>query len=676
MEKILALFNNLKLSTKVAIGFAAVLVILMFISAAGYIGITHVGNDFEGYAQRVSVVDAVSDIDREFLSFRRLVREVVTDQDHARAAELAADEEKRVKAAIEVGIENIHNPERHAMVEDIKAKFAKYAELAHKAETLRAEKDRIGTAVLDVDGARLRADLEALQKAAASEGDSNALILAAEALKEVMQIRLSVNMMLGRHNPAAKAAADQAFEDVKRILASLDGMIRSPAARAGYEEIKTLVAEYRDGFEKAAAIDEEFATIMGTELPELAEIVAKDTRLIRESATADEHEFERDAKAYICSTETMILLSGIGGTLLGAVLAWLIGRGISTPIRAISSVLLELANGNKAVEVPYADRGDEVGENARAARIFKDNLLRIERMEKEQREADSRAAAERKAEMERLADEFQKSVGSIVDTVSAASSQLESAAGSLTGTAETTQQLSGMVAAASEQTSANVQGVAAASEQLASTVNEISRQVQESSAIAGQAVVQASTTNDRVTELSRSADRIGDVVGLINTIAGQTNLLALNATIEAARAGDAGKGFAVVAQEVKALAAQTAKATSEIASQITGMQTATSEAVNAIKEIADTINRMSEISGAIAAAVEQQGATTKEISRNVMEAAKGTSEVASSITDVSKGASDTGTASSQVLSSARQLSTESGTLRREVERFLETVRAA
>ena len=669
-------FGNMKVATKIAVGFAAVLAIMIGISIASYVGIEHVSHDFDEYAQRVSVVDAVSDIDREFLHYRRLVRESEQNQDHAKAVEAVAEEEKRVKAAIEVGMERIRNPERKAMVEDIKDKFEKYAELAHRVEALREEKDRIGSTILDPDGVKLRQDLEALQKFAVREGDTTALALAADAMREVMQIRLSANMMLGRHDAEAKATADQAFDEVNRVLAALDRLITAPAARKDFDEVKELLAEYRQGFERAATIDQEYARIMGTDLPALAEIVAKDTRIIRETATADEHELARDAKAYILHTEMMILWSGVGGVALGALLAWLIGRGISNPIRAISGVLLELANGNKSVEVPYADRTDEVGENARAARIFKDNLLRIEKMETEQKEADLRAAEARKAELRRLADEFQQSVGGIVDTVSAASSQLETAAGSLTKTAETTEHLSGVVAASSEQTSVNVQGVAAASEQLASTVTEISRQVQESSNIAGQAVVQASTTNDRVTELSQSAERIGDVIGLINTIAGQTNLLALNATIEAARAGDAGKGFAVVAQEVKALAAQTAKATNEIGSQIAGMQTATLEAVGAIKEITATINRMSEISGAIAAAVEEQGATTQEISRNVMEAAKGTSEVACSITDVSKGASETGSASSQVLSSAKQLSTESGALRREVERFLSTVRAA
>lgn len=676
MKSLTSTFNNLKVSTKIASGFAVILSIMVAVGAYGYFSVAHVGQDFEGYAQRVGVVDAVSEIDREFLSYRRVVREVTSEKDAQRAAKLAEEEELRVKAAIERGIKEIHNPERHAKVEEIKERFEEYAKLARKAEAARQEKDEIGQKVLDANGQKLKSDLEDMLKVAAREGNSNAVILGNEALKDVMQIQISANLLLGRQDDAAKSSAEQAFEDVKTVIATLDTLIVSPEARKDLEEVKGLLADYEKSYHHAIELDHNLDEIMSKELPTLAEIVAKDTKAIRETAHAEEQKLEGEAMELIHSTELMMLASSIGGVLVGALLAWLIGRGISTPIRAIAEVLLQLANGNKTVEVPYADRGDEVGENARAARIFKDNLLRIEKMEAEQKELELRAAEQRKADMHRLADEFQKAVGSIVDTVSIASNQLESAAGALTKTADTTQQLSGMVAAASEQTSTNVQGVAAASEQLSSTVTEISRQVQESSIIANSAVEQANKTNVSVVELSQSAERIGNVIGLINNIAGQTNLLALNATIEAARAGEAGKGFAVVAQEVKALADQTGKATNEISGQIAAMQAATEDAVTAIKEITATINRMSEISGAIAAAVEEQGATTQEISRNVSEAAKGTAEVASSITDVSKGASETGSASSQVLASAKGLSGESARLRTEVENFLSTVRAA
>ncbi|MGJ5177866.1 methyl-accepting chemotaxis protein [Bradyrhizobium oligotrophicum] len=349
---------------------------------------------------------------------------------------------------------------------------------------------------------------------------------------------------------------------------------------------------------------------------------------------------------------------------------------IARPIRRVGEVLLELAGGNKSVDIPYTERGDEVGDNARAARTFKDNLIRIEQMEFEQKNQEKIAAQQRKTEMMKLADAFQTAVGGIVTTVSTAAHQLEGAAGTLSGTANQTQSLSGMVAAASEEASTNVGAVASATEEMSASVTEISRQVHDSSRIADEAVKQAERTDARINELQAAAGRIGDVVKLITAIAEQTNLLALNATIEAARAGESGRGFAVVASEVKALAAQTAKATEDIGTQIAGMQAATEESVAAIKEIGATITRISDIAATIAATVEQQGAATREIARNVGEAAKGTAEVAQRITEVNRGASATGTASGQVLDSARSLTSQSSNLKVEVERFLHTVRAA
>jgi methyl-accepting chemotaxis protein len=286
------------------------------------------------------------------------------------------------------------------------------------------------------------------------------------------------------------------------------------------------------------------------------------------------------------------------------------------------------------------------------------------------------AKAEKQAATRKLADEFQAVVGEIVESVSSASTELEASAGSLTRTAATTERLSTTVTSASDEASMNVRSVAAATEQMASSVAEIGRQVVESTRIATEAVTQAEQTDARISALSLSADRIGDVVKLITSIAEQTNLLALNATIEAARAGDAGRGFAVVASEVKALAGQTAKATEEIGLQVSGIQSATQEFVGIIKQIGGTINRISEITGAIAAAVEEQSTVTQEISRNVQQVSAGTSEVASSIGEVNRGAVETGSASSQVLSAAQSLSSESNRLKLEVDKFLANVRAA
>jgi|RhiMethySRZTD1v2_1073278.scaffolds.fasta_scaffold43130_2 methyl-accepting chemotaxis protein len=351
--------------------------------------------------------------------------------------------------------------------------------------------------------------------------------------------------------------------------------------------------------------------------------------------------------------------------------------GVSRPMTRLNEALGEMAGGNLDVVIPGASRGDEIGDLAKTVTVIRENTEQKAREEAEAKiKQDLVAAQRRKEEMIKLADDFEGAVGEIVETVSSASTELEASAGTLTTTAERAQELTTMVAAASEEATANVQSVASATEEMASSITEISRQVQESARMANEAVDQARTTNERVSELSKAAARIGAVVELINTIAEQTNLLALNATIEAARAGDAGRGFAVVASEVKALAEQTSKATGEIGQQITGIQAATQESVGAIKEISTTIEKLSEISSTIAAAVEEQGAATQEISRNVQQAAQGTHQVSSNITDVQRGAGETGSASSQVLSSAQSLSSDSNRLKLELGKFLSSVRAA
>jgi methyl-accepting chemotaxis protein len=398
-------------------------------------------------------------------------------------------------------------------------------------------------------------------------------------------------------------------------------------------------------------------------------------RLANEMGNASGNEANNEASK--STTSLMLNLAVLfAGVLLAAVSFWVAFRRILGPLNAMTDTMTKLAEGDKTVAIPGLARKDEIGEMAGAVQVFKDSMIETERLRAEQSEAEQRQLQQRKADMNKLADTFESAVGEIIETVSSASAELESSASTLAATAVRSQELTTVVAAASEEASANVQSVSSSTEELTSSVNEISRQVQASARMANEAVTQASRTNDRVGELSQAASRIGDVVELINTIAGQTNLLALNATIEAARAGEAGRGFAVVASEVKALAEQTAKATGEIGQQITGIQAATQESVGAIREISSTIEKLSEISSTIASAVEEQGAATQEISRNVQQAAQGTQQVSSNIVDVQRGASETGSASSQVLSAAQSLSNNSNRLKREVGKFLDTVRAS
>jgi methyl-accepting chemotaxis protein len=366
----------------------------------------------------------------------------------------------------------------------------------------------------------------------------------------------------------------------------------------------------------------------------------------------------------------------LGIALVSGGIAWMIGRSISKPLGQLGARMQDLAEGRLDGEIPGIGRGDEIGAMAATVQIFKDNAVRIRGLEQKEAEVQARAEAERRAAMESIASDFERSVTGIVRSVSTAAAGMQTTAQSMTATASDASARAATVGAASQRSSDNVGTVASAAEELSSSVTEISRQVARSSEIASKAVSDAERTNATVGALSTGAEKIGEVVKLIHSIAAQTNLLALNATIEAARAGDSGRGFAVVASEVKALANQTAKATEEISSQVAAMQASTSEAVASIGGITETISQMSEITVSISTAVEQQGGATREIARNIQSVAAGSNEISTHIGGVTTAAAATGKAASEVLSNARELDNQSGMLRSAVDEFLGKVRAA
>jgi methyl-accepting chemotaxis protein len=472
-------------------------------------------------------------------------------------------------------------------------------------------------------------------------------------------------------------------EGNQKLRAAYEKLISSPEERALQNEWSKLWDDYKKGTEEVMALSRKAAGKFPQEAHDLNsktvnKIGLQADEVLKKAIDLNNTGAEKasaDAAGNYDSAFSMVLAILGAAIIAGIAVSLYMVRDISNGIASIVAPMQALGRGDLAAEVPHRGETTEMGAMADALQVFKEALI-AKKAADEAAAADAEAKIERGRRVDTITREFETMIGEIVNTVSAASSQLEASAGTLSNTAARSQELATTVSAASEEASANVQSVASATEEMASSITEISRQVQESARIAGDAVGQARTTTDRVSELSKAATRIGDVVELINTIAGQTNLLALNATIEAARAGEAGRGFAVVASEVKALAEQTAKATGEIGQQINGIQAATNDSVNAIKEISGTIEKLSEISSTIAAAVEEQGAATQEISRNVQQAAQGTQQVSSNVTDVQRGATETGSASSQVLSAAKSLSGDSGRLKAEVSKFLTSVRAA
>jgi methyl-accepting chemotaxis protein len=438
------------------------------------------------------------------------------------------------------------------------------------------------------------------------------------------------------------------------------------------EQLKKDGKRFVDGANRMAELVESGETLLNGDLTQSAASLAKNIAEVSKGIAAETQGLA-DKTVKVTRVALSVVLIAAGTAILsGLLIAWLLGRIISTPIVRMTRVMERLANREWSTEVPSLNRKDEIGAMAQAVQVFKQNGQDNERLQAEAEEN----RRKRKEEMQILATSFEEAVGSVVNGLASAATEMNALAEQMATAVSETNNRSSAVAAASEQASANIQTVASATEELSSSVQEIARQVQTSTNSTQQAVSEVEKTNVQVEGLATNAEQIGEIVKIIADIANQTNLLALNATIEAARAGEAGKGFAVVASEVKNLATQTAKATEEISNQIQAIQGSTLGAVQAIRNIGQTIGKVNEIATTIASAVEQQGSATTEIARNIQETASGTQQVSANIHGVTEAASKTEHATGQVLHAAGDLSRQSEMLRAEVVKFIEKVRAA
>lgn len=666
---------NLKLRTKIMLGFSVVLAVLVGVAGFGFIGLTKVADDVEIYSANVEEATAVSEIATKFLELEADAREYAVTAD-AKLAERAKATIKTLNALIKESKHHVVDEADLETIAEIEKEAKIYEKDFEKITQLNVEFRSLVDEKLHPYGDRFMDDLDKIQKLFVAEGNSDASTHVYTLIRHALTARIHANVALGAYDPAAFDKAEHEFDLIASGLEALTEAAHTPEEKALHTELLELFKGYKESFEKAAKDKREVNELMHGEVAEQARLLLANVSALKKKTHEAEDRVRAHTMELIVSTEYGVLIAGVAGLVLGVVLSLLLGSQLSKPIIGMTAAMKRLAEGDLEVEVPAQGRKDEIGQMSGAVQVFKESAIRNRELEAEQEAQKEKAEQEKRRMMIEIADDFDARVGGVVDAVSSAATELNATAQSMGSIAEETSSQAGAVAAASEEASANVQTVAAAAEEMSNSINEINIQVVEASKISRKAVENVSQTAKDIETLARTADEIGEVISLISDIAEQTNLLALNATIESARAGEAGKGFAVVANEVKALANETAKATDGISALILQVQGQTKSAVDAVSEIGAVINQLNETSASIAAAMEEQGATTQEVARNVDEAATGTGEVSSNIMGVTQASQEAGSAASQVTAAAGELSQQAEVMKSEVSKFLDQIRAA
>jgi methyl-accepting chemotaxis protein len=721
--------TNLKVSTRLIGGFGLLTALAIGVGATGWLSVRTINGNLSEISQVAApTIETTDDLIASLWESTKVAEEVYSARKAGEVDALEKEVETLIgsyfatKQELDALVDGTEMKDGLAAASTAKKRFSELVDelVARKRELLAAGVEaRKAVAAFDDAGRALDERLEAMQarneqqmqraetrgdeleRQGANAGAVNAVLgkLFEEDFPVVRASLLLQGQIHAMESQAREYLNDREAEDlanlrqrfdarrdkVEALIADLDANVQSADGR---RQLETVKADFASWTNRIVGDEGLFAAHMarveaGRALREkLKGIVAAsdDTiaRLDKVAAAADRRSQQADAAAASAvSTATVTILGLLAGALaLAAGLIFVVVRTVTTPIKAITQTMRNLADGDTSVAIPGAARRDEIGDMAGAVQVFKDNALDKERLEAEQKEAEKRAEAEKRQAMQELADRFDQEVGGIVEMVSSAATELQATSQQLSAAVEETEAQTSAAASGANQASGSVQTVASAAEELSAAIQEVNQQVSGAAGKLQSTAQGARGAQEQMDELLKAVGQIDEVVGQISDVAEQTNLLALNATIEAARAGDAGKGFAVVANEVKSLANQTRQMTDNIASQLSAVKQASQSAVDGSRAIVSEVESINETTGSIAASVEQQTATTSEISRSAQEAAKGTDSVSGNLSSVTEAAGHTAQASGSVSQAADDLARQAESLKSAVQSFLQEVRAA
>lgn len=668
------MLKNINISTKIFGGFGLVLLMLLIIGLTGGLNLNKGNEGFERYRATALQANQAGRVQANLLEARLAVKNFIINGSD-QAIEQVKERLTTTLALSEHYSTLVKRDADRALIGETSVLLQKYLETFENVTKLQSQRNDLVINQLDTIGPEMERALTSIMSSAFADQDAVAAFRAGTTQRNLLLMRLYVTKFLVTNDTKTYDRALAEAAELKKNQLIMLSELQNQNRRELAQKIGNLLANYEGAFKAVTAtINKRNGLITGT-LDAIGPKVAQEMEQLKLRIKSEQDvlgpETSTSMENAVLVTEAIAALSVVFAVLA----AWFVGVGISRPILAITQAMKALSVGDTAVEIPGTDHKDEIGEMAGAVQIFKENMQKSDELQRSTL-ARNKARDARAVHVDQLTEKFNANVSVVLDSVRAASTQLESTATAMSKSANSAGDSCQLVATASEEASQNVATVATAAEELTSTIQEISAQVSNASQITNDAVVASNNAMAKIQGLAKSATSIGEVLNLISDIAEQTNLLALNATIEAARAGDAGKGFAVVASEVKNLANQTAKATGEIGDQITEIQSETSATVDAIEAIGKIVDQVAEISTSISAAIEEQGAATQEIARSVEEAARGTSGVASNIGSVSDATTDTGNKSKEVLAAGTSLNRQSDDLSGQVKQFLSDIKAA